>query len=596
MIRRSSRSLTRRSVLKWGSAAVIPPVAGVLGLAATTGGRDAVSVAAIPAQQGPFPELEELTVADLQAAMTAHQLTARQLCEMYLARIDALDRNGPRLNTIIEVNPDALAIADALDRERAEEGPRGPLHGIPVLLKDNIDTADQMLTTAGSLALVGSRPRQDATVAARLREAGAVILGKTNMSEWAGMRSYRLASGWSRRGGQCRNPYALDRTPCGSSSGSPAAVAANLTAVALGTETEGSVVHPSSACSVVGIKPTVGLTSRAGVIPLAHSQDTVGTHGRTVADAAAVLGALTGSDPRDPATQASAGNTHTDYTQFLDPNGLRGARIGIPRQLYYGYSEEADAIAEAAIEAMRLLGAEVIDPADIPTAKALLEEPGEFEALLYEFKADINAYLTERGDPQARSLEDLIRFNEEHAAEEMPYSGQEVFYMAQEKGPLTDQTYRDALAKNQRLSREEGIDAVMDQHRLDALVAPTISPPWMIDLINGDLFLGASSLPAAMAGYPIVNVPAGYAYGLPVGISFIGRAWSEPILIKLAYAFERATQVREVPRFLPSTVIPLGVASSVRGAELAAGTPAPVAAAMATPVAAEGTPTQEPTV
>jgi amidase len=598
MIPRSSQSLTRRTVLKWGSAAVVPPAAGVPGLAATTGGQDAVPVAAIPAQQGPFPELEELTVADLQAAMTARQLSARQLSEMYLGRIDALDRNGPRLNTVIEVNPDALAIADALDRERAEGGLRGPLHGIPVLLKDNMDTADQMLTTAGSLALVGSRPRQDATVAARLREVGAVILGKTNMSEWAGMRSYRLASGWSGRGGQCRNPYALDRTPCGSSSGSAAAVAANLTAVALATETEGSVVHPSSACSVVGIKPTVGLTSRAGVIPLAHSQDTVGTHGRTVADAAAVLGALTGSDPRDPATQVSAGNSHTDYTQFLDPNGLRGARIGIPRQLYFGYSDDADAITEAAIEAMRLLGAEVVDPADIPTAKALLEEPGEFEALLYEFKADLNAYLTERGDPQARSLEDLIRFNEEHAAEEMPYSGQEVFYMAQEKGPLTDQGYRDALARNQRLSREEGIDAVMDQHRLDALVAPTISPPWMIDLINGDLFLGASSLPAAMAGYPTVSVPAGYAYGLPVGISFIGRAWSEPTLIKLAYAFERATQVREVPRFLPSTVIPLGVASSVRGAGLAAtdeGTPPAAAAAMATPVAAEETPTQEPT-
>jgi amidase len=595
MIPHSSRSLTRRTVLKWGSAAVVPPVAGVLGLAATTGGRDAAPVAAIPAQQGPFPEVEELTVADLQAAMTARQLTARQLAEMYLARIEALDRNGPRLNSVIEVNPEALTIADARDRERADGDFRGPLHGISVLLKDNIDTADQMLTTAGSLALVGSWPRQDATVAARLREAGAVILGKTTLSEWANFRSTQAASGWSGRGGQCRNPYALDRSPCGSSSGSPAAVAANLTAVALGTETDGSVVCPSSACSVVGIKPTVGLTSRAGVIPIAHSQDTVGTHGRTVADAAAVLGVLTGGDPRDPATQASAGTAHTDYTQFLDPNGLRGARIGIPRQLYFGYSEEADAITEAAIEAMRLLGAEIIDPADIPTAEAMLEEPGEFEVLLYEFKADLNAYLTERGDPQARSLEDLIRFNEEHATEEMPYFGQEIFYMAQEKGALTDQTYRDALAKNQRLSREEGIDAVMDQHRLDALVAPTGSPPWMIDLINGDLFLGASSSPAAMAGYPIVSVPAGYAYGLPVGISFIGRAWSEPTLLTLAYAFERATQTREGPRFLPSTVIPLGVASGVRGAELAAGTPAPAAAAMATPVTAEGTPTQEPT-
>src|SRR4051794_36589844 len=325
---------------------------------------------------GPYPELDGATIADLGSAFRAGTLSIRELVEQYLERIEALDRQGLQLRSVIELNPEAMAIADALDHEMQTRGPRGPLHGIPVLLKDNIDTADQMLTTAGSLALVGSRPRQDATVAARLREAGAVILGKTNMSEWAGMRSYRLASGWSGRGGQSRTPYALARTPCGSSWGSPAAVAANLTAVALGTETEGSVVHPSSACSVVGIKPTVGLTSRAGVIPLAHSQDTVGTHGRTVADAAAVLGALTGSDPRDPATQASAGNSHTDYTRFLDPNGLRGARIGIPRQHYFGYSDDADAIAEAAIEAMRLLGAEIIDPANIPTAEALLEEPG----------------------------------------------------------------------------------------------------------------------------------------------------------------------------------------------------------------------------
>jgi amidase len=538
--------------------------------------------------------------------MDARQLTSRRLTEMYLARIAALDKAGPAINAIMELNPDALAQADALDRERAAGAARGPLHGIPLLLKDNIDTADRMLTTAGSLALVGSRPRQDATVAARLRQAGAVLLGKTTLSEWANFRSTHSSSGWSGRGGQCRNPYALDRSPCGSSSGTPAAVAANLAAAGLGTETDGSVVCPSSACSVVGIKPTVGLTSRAGVIPISHSQDTVGTHGRTVADAAALLGPLTGVDPRDQATEASAGNAQTDYTQFLDPNGLRGARIGVPRGSFWGYSEEADAICEAAVRALRDLGAEVVDPADIPTAEAMGEEPGEFEVLLYEFKADLNTYLAERGDPAMRTLEDLIRFNDEHAAEEMPYFAQEIFLMAQERGPLTDQVYLDALAKNHRLSREEGIDAVMAQHRLDALVAPTGSPPWMIDLINGDLFLGASSSPAAMAGYPIVSVPAGYAYGLPVGLSFIGRAWSEPTLIRLAYAFEQATRVRQAPRFLPSTVVPLGVVTSVRAASVAApgtpaagtptaGTPAAGRAAAATPVEADATPTQEPT-
>src|SRR5918995_2089864 len=436
--RAGRRNLSRRSVLKWGAAAAAAPVAAGVAMQRGSGQPSGTPFAL----QAPSPELETATVADLRAALDSRRLSVRELTEAYLARIEAIDRNGPKLNSIMETNPDVLAIADALDAELRDGGPRGPLHGIPILLKDNVDTADGMLTTAGSLALVNSRPPQDSTTARNLRNAGAVLLGKTTLSEWANFRSTSSTSGWSGRGGQCLNPYALDRNPCGSSSGSPAATAAGLTAVAIGTETDGSIVCPSSACSVVGIKPTVGLTSRAGVIPISHSQDTVGTHGRTVADAAAVLGALTGSDPRDPATQVSASNTHTDYTQFLDPNGLRGARIGIPRQLYFGYSDDADAITEAAIEAMRLLGAEVIDPADIPTAKALLEEPGEFEVLLYEFKADINAYLTERGDPRARSLEDLIRFNEEHAAEEMPYSGQEVFSMAQEKGALPDQTYR----------------------------------------------------------------------------------------------------------------------------------------------------------
>ena len=512
--------------------------------------------AAVSADRSPSPELEELTLADLRAALDAGRFTSRRLVEGYLARIEALDRGGPGINAIMETNPDALAIADGLDRELADGRLRGPLHGVPILLKDNIDTADAMLTTAGSLALVGSRPRQDAFVAARLREAGAVLLGKTTLSEWANFRSTRSASGWSGRGGQCRNPYALDRSPCGSSSGSAAAVAANLAAAALGTETDGSIVCPSAMCSVVGIKPTVGLTSRAGVIPISRSQDTVGPHARTVADAALLLGALTGVDPRDPTTVASDGHAHADYTPFLDADGLRGARIGIAREHFFGYSREADAIVEAGVEVMRRLGAEIVDPADIPTAAALKEEPGELEVLLHEFKAGLDAYLAERGDPGAGSLADLIRFNAEHAGEEMPFFGQELFEQAQAKGPLTDSGYLAALAKNRRLSREEGIDAVLARHRLDALVAPTGSPPWTIDAVNGDHYLGASSGPAAMAGYPIVTVPAGYAHGLPVGISFVGTAWSEPTLIRLAHAFEQATRVRRPPGYLPSTTVP----------------------------------------
>jgi amidase len=500
--------------------------------------------------------LESATIAQLQSALAARQLSARELSQICLERIEALDRNGPTLTSVIEVNPDALNIAEALDREGAGDHLRGPLHGIPMLIKDNIDTADGMLTTAGSLALIHSRPAQDATVAARLRQAGAVILGKANLSEWANFRSTHSASGWSGRGGQCRNPYALDRTPCGSSSGSAAAIAAGFAVASLGTETDGSIVCPSAACSVVGIKPTLGLTSRAGVIPIAHSQDTVGPHARTVADAAAVLGALVGADARDEATQASEGHFSTDYTQFLDPLGLRGARIGVPRNYYRGFSRAADAVTETAIEVMRSLGAEIIDPADIPTAEEMNVRSDEYDVLLYEFKADLNAYLADRGDPTVQSLADLIRFNEEHRDEEMPYFGQELFYQAEDKGPLTEATYRDTLAKNQRLSREEGIDAVMTEHRLDALVAPTGAPPVPIDLVNGDPRLGGSSNAAAMAGYPIVCVPAGYAYGLPVGINFIGRAWSEPTLIRLAYAFEQAAQVRRPPSFLPSSVVP----------------------------------------
>jgi amidase len=507
---------------------------------------------------GPFPELDDATVVDLGSRLRGGELSIRELVEQYLERIESLDREGPRLRSVIEVNPEAMDIADALDHELRTRGPRGPLHGIPVLLKDNIDTADQMLTTAGSLALVNSRPERDAFVVQRLREAGALLLGKTNMSEWANFRSTRSSSGWSARGGQCRNPYVLDVSPCGSSSGSAVAIAAALATVAVGTETDGSIVCPASVNSVVGIKPTLGLVSRTGVIPIAHSQDTVGPFGRTVADAAALLGGLVGVDYRDAATTngepSSRGELDSgtrDYSPYLDSEGLRGARVGVPRSVYWGNSEKSDAIAEAAVALMRHLGAEIIDPADIPTAEAMLEEPGEMEVLMYEFKHDLDAYLAERDDPTIRSLEDLIRFNEEHAAEELRYFGQEYFLRAQEKGPLTDPIYRDALARNHRLSRQEGIDAVMEKYQLDALVTPTQGPPWAIDLVNGDHDSGpSSSTPAALAGYPIVSVPAGYAFERPVGISFLGGPYSEPTLIRLAYAFEQAACVRRPPRFL----------------------------------------------
>lgn len=497
-------------------------------------------------------ELEEISIAELRDRMDAGRISAREVVELYLRRIDEFDQGGPRVNSVIEVNPDARSIADALDRERHARGPRGPLHGIPILLKDNIDTADRMQTSAGSLALVGAPARQDATVARRLRDAGAILLGKTNLSEWANFRSSRSSSGWSARGGQTRNPYALDRNPCGSSSGSGAAVAANFAAVALATETDGSIVCPANANGVVGIKPTVGLVSRAGVVPISHSQDTVGVHARTVADAVLTLGALAGVDPRDAATQESAGKFFGDYTQFLDVGGLRGARIGVARAVYFGASAHADAVAEAAIAVMRQAGAVIIDPADIPAARQISAETCELEVLLYEFKADLNAYLATRAGVPVRTLAELIAFNEAHAEQELRYFGQELFHQAEARGPLTDPAYRAALAQGRRLARQEGIDAVMDQHRLDALVAPTGGPAWPIDLVNGDPHHDACSSPSAIAGYPIIHVPAGFAYGLPVGISFMGRAFSEPTLIRLAYAFEQATRARRPPRFPPT--------------------------------------------
>jgi amidase len=469
----------------------------------------------------PAFELEELTIADLRQGLQSGKYTSRELVEKYSDRITDIDKKGPGLYSVIEMNPDAERIAVALDRERKEKGPRSPLHGIPILVKDNIDTQDRMMTTAGSLALVGAKPQRDAFVAQRLREAGAVILGKTNLSEWANFRSSKSSSGWSGRGGQTKNPYVLERNPCGSSSGSGAAVAANLCAAAVGTETDGSVVCPSSANSLVGIKPTIGLVSRSGIIPIAHSQDTAGPMARTVTDAALLLNAMTGVDPRDEATNASRGKSAADYTQFLDKDGLRGMR----------------------------LGATLVDPADIPTTGKF--DDSEFEVLLYEFKADLNAYLAGLG-PQApvRSLKDVIAFNEKNRDREMPYFGQDIMTKAEAKGPLTSKPYLAALRKNHLLTRTQGIDAVMKKNRLDALVAPTGGPAWPTDWVNGDHFTGGYSSASAVAGYPHITVPAGYVFGLPVGISFFGGAFSEPKLIKIAYAFEQATKARRPPQFL----------------------------------------------
>jgi amidase len=505
-----------------------------------------------PAPAGKPFELEEATVSELQAAMTSGKHTARGLAERYIARIQALDRTGDLpLNSVIELNPDALAIAAALDEERKAKGPRGPLHGIPVLIKDNIATADKMQTTAGSLALVGAVPPRDAFIVERLRAAGAVILGKTNLSEWANFRSTHSSSGWSGRGGQCRNPYALDRTPSGSSSGSGAATAANFCAVSVGTETDGSIVSPSAANSLVGLKPTVGLVSRSGIIPISHTQDTAGPMTRTVADAAVLLGVLAGIDSSDAVTATSKGHAQADYTRFLDPNGLKGARIGVPRERFFGYHPATDALVERALELMKAQGAIIVDPAPIATA-AKMDEP-EMEVLLFEFKAGVEAYLAGLGDKtRLKTLADLIRFNEEHRDSELPWFGQELFLQAQEKGALTDKKYRKALEACRKLSRGQGIDAVMEKHKLDALVAPTQAPPGLIDLVDGDHWLGSSSSPAAVAGYPSITVPAGYVAGLPVGLSFIGRAWSEPVLLRLAFAYEQASKHRHAPRFAPT--------------------------------------------
>ena len=532
----SRRGLLQTALLGAGSAALFQKSSLSPGLVAGRPSEIAVK---------PFA-FEESTIADLQARMQSNEISSRSLTEAYLARIEEVDKNGPRVNSVIELNPDAMSIAEALDKERKEKGTRGPLHGIPVLIKDNIDTADRMQTSAGSLALIGSKPGADSAVAMRLRKAGAVILGKTNLSEWANIRSSHSTSGWSGRGGLTKNPYALDRNACGSSSGSGAAVSANLCAVAVGTETDGSIVCPSSANGIVGIKPTLGLISRAGIIPIAHSQDTAGPMARTVRDAAILLGALSGPDPRDQTTSRPDVRREADYTQFLNADGLRGARLGVARK-YFGFNDAVDELVNRALEEMKAAGAVIVDPAD-------LESHGKFDdtellVLLYELKADLNAYLSSRPHVQVKTLAELIAFNDRNKEKEMPYFGQDLFLKSEAKGQLTDKEYAAALTANRNLSREHGIDGVMTKFQLDAVVAPTGAPAWLTDLVNGDHAVGGSSNAAAVAGYPNINVPAGLVFGLPVGISFFGRAWSEPTLLKIAYGFEQLVKARKPPQF-----------------------------------------------
>jgi amidase len=494
----------------------------------------------------PF-EWEDGSISAMQAALESGKETALSLTKKYLERIEEIDRKGPALRSVIETNPDALAIARALDKERKSKGARGPLHGIPVLLKDNIDTHDRMMTTAGSLALLGSIAPRDSFVAQKLREAGAVILGKTNLSEWANFRGDRSTSGWSGRGGQTHNPYALDRNPSGSSSGSAVAVSASLCAIAVGTETDGSIISPSSLCGIVGIKPTVGLISRSGIIPISHSQDTAGPMARSVRDSAILLGALTGVDDRDPATAPSRGKSPADYTRFLDADGLRGARIGVARRFFR--SPMTNKQIEKAVDAMKANGAVIIDPIDDDSLGRVNE--GEWLLMQYEFKAGINAYLAGLGSAApVRSLQEIIDFNERNKEKELLYFGQETLVRAQEKGPLTEPAYLELVAKCRRLSRDEGIDALMDKDRLDAVIAPSGGPAGKTDLVHGDRGVGGSSSPAAVAGYPSITVPAGSVFGLPFGLSFFGRAYSEPLLLKLAYSFEQLIRARKPPRFL----------------------------------------------
>ena len=491
------------------------------------------------------PVLVEATIDALQQQMQAGATTSAALTRAALERIERFDRAGPRTNAVIATNPDALAIARGLDAERQAGKLRGPLHGITVLVKDNIDTGDRMMTTAGSLALVGPPAAQDAFLVRRLRAAGAVVLGKTNLSEWANIRSSTSTSGWSALGGQTNNAYDPRRNPCGSSSGTGTAIAASYAVVGIGTETDGSIVCPSNMNGLVGLKPTVGLVSRAGIVPISHSQDTAGPMARTVTDAAIVLSAIAGVDPADPATAAAEGHLAADYRQFL-AGGLAGLRIGVARKKVTGYSAHTDRLYEQAIADLKRLGAEIVDNADFGNLGDYDDD--ELEVLLYELKDGLDKYLATRRGMPVRTLADVIAFNENNAAKEMPLFGQDLFLKAQAKGPLTEQAYRDAAARSRRLARE-GIDKVLAEHRLDAIVAPTGSPAWLTDPINGDAYQGASSSPAAVAGYPSITVPMGAVQGLPVGLSFVAGAWQEGKLLRIAYAYEQGTRHRRAPGF-----------------------------------------------
>jgi len=486
--------------------------------------------------------------ATLLAAMQSGNTTSQAIVRAYLSRIRSIDKSGPHINAIIELNPDAISIALERDRERKAGKIRGPLHGIPVLIKDNIATLDTMQTTAGSLALVGAQAPRDAFIVMRLRAAGAVILGKTNLSEWANFRSTRSTSGWSSRGGLTKNPYALDRNTSGSSSGSGAAMAASLATLAVGTETDGSIVSPATANGIVGFKPTLGLVSRDGIVPIAHSQDTAGPMTRTVADAALLLTVLAATDARDAAT-VDASAMAVDYTKFLDRDGLRGKRIGVVKNQFGGRNDLASAVVERALEVLKAQGATLVDVPELPNASKYGQS--EYDVLLYEFKADMAAYLAEFApNLPIKSLADIMAFNEKNRDRVMPYFAQEHMARAAAKGGLDSKEYLDALVNNRKFSREEGIDKALRDNNLDALVAPSGSPAWLTDLIRGDNSGGGFSSPAAVAGYPHITVPAGLVSGLPVGISFVGTAWSEPKLIAMAYAFEQATKHRRAPAYL----------------------------------------------
>ncbi|MCC6317526.1 MAG: amidase [Gemmatimonadaceae bacterium] len=548
------RATDRRTFIRQGIASGAAIAAA--GCAPSSDGQQDTRPAATAGTTTAVPafELSELGVGDLQAAMGSGKYTSGRLVELYLERIEQVDRTGPAINSVIERNPEAAAIAEGLDRERKDGNVRGPLHGIPVLLKDNIDTADRMRTSAGSLALAESIAPRDAGLVRRLREAGAVILGKVNLSEWANIRSSRSTSGWSGRGGLTKNPYALDRNACGSSAGTGAAIAASLATLGVGTETDGSIVCPSNANGLVGIKPTVGLVSRSGIIPISHTQDTAGPMCRNVRDAAALLSVMAGADPDDQATATSAGHVESDYTSFCVPDGLRGAKVGVVRA-WFNAGPHVERVMRGALEAIVSAGATLVDPIAIPSIAELGDD--EFTVLLHELKADMSTYLATLGPSiPYRTLADLIRFNETNASTEMPYFGQETFIAAEEKGPLTSPAYLRALERCRRLSRTQGLDRAFAGGAVDVLVAPTGGPAWVTDLVNGDHFGGGSSTACAVSGYPAITVPAGQVFGLPVGLTFMGPAWSEGRLVRYAFAFEQATNARRAPTFRPHAEVP----------------------------------------